>query len=188
MSFTGAINSDMQKVITSLCRQWEGKDIYVPCSGNFTIEHILSLNCRCRSIHSNDVSLYSTAVGRYLTVNNVVVTLSDKPEYEWLKDWITLGLDTINTLLLCTKVLTCIGRKEPYFVRMLEAYKRHLGELHAQTKEKIKPILNEIKINSFLISCDENIQEWENYLVEQLQSSVRKKPSLCMLKIKQKHF
>ena len=100
-------------------------------------------------VNRYDVSLYSTAVGRYLTDDNVVVTLSNSPEYQWLGEWITPGLDLITTLLLCTNVLGFIGRTEPYFVRMLEAYKRHWKELHGKSKEKIKPILDEIKISSY---------------------------------------
>jgi len=256
MAFVGSLNADMRSICTSLCRQWQGRDIYVPCSGNFTIEQILSSIGGFKSVHSNDVSLYTSAIGEYLMGGNVYVTVTDNPDYQWLNDWVTPGLDTIATLMLATKVFPCVGRQEPYFKRMLGAYMRRWPELHAATKEKIKPILDEIQISEFfagdaydfvknapedavvitypptyangyerlykkfdeafewnrplyqpftesrleeffkmsiarddfLISRDVYVPEWEEYLIGQVQSSVRSKPVYMYSRQRKKTF
>lgn len=256
MSFTGAINSDMRSIVASLVPLWQGRDVYIACSGNFTIENILSSFGGYRSIHSNDVSLYTSAIGGYLTGRNVEITVADLPEYEWLNDWVTPGLDTIATLMLCTKVFPCLGRKEPYYQRMFQAYMRRWPELHEATKEKNKPILESIKIDSyfpgdafdfiknapenavvitfpptyaggyeklykkfdeafiwdrpeytifdegrlaeffkmcmgrddFLLSRDVFVDEWEKYLIGQVQTSVRSRPVYMYSGEKEKTF
>ena len=66
MGFSSAISLDMRSILTSICKQWKGKDIYVAFSGNFTIESILSSIGGFRTVHSHDVTLYSAAVGSYL--------------------------------------------------------------------------------------------------------------------------
>ena len=256
MSFTGAINSDMRSIVASLCRQWQGKDVYVACSGNFTVENILSSVGGFRSIHSNDVSLYTTAVGRYLAGEDFKIEVTDNPDYAWLKDWVTPGLDTIATLMLCTRVFPCVGRKEPYYKRMLNAYMKRWPALHSGTKEKNKTTLDGIKIDSyfagdafdfvanapedavvitfpptyaggyerlykkfdeafvwekpeytlfdearletffkmcmgrdnFLVSRDVYVEEWEKYLVGQVQTSVRNKPVYMYSRDRDKTF
>ena len=149
MGFSSAISLDMRSILTSICKQWKGKDIYVAFSGNFTIESILSSIGGFRTVHSHDVTLYSAAVGSYLANDDFHVEVYDRPEYEWLKDWVKPGIDTIATLLLAAKALPCVGRMEPYFERMLNAYQRRWPQLHAATKERIKPILEKIKITSY---------------------------------------
>ena len=62
--FIGSINRYMRCVLESAASQWRGQDIYVACSGNFTVERILSsLRDGVGRIFSNDVSIYSCALG-----------------------------------------------------------------------------------------------------------------------------
>lgn len=149
MAFTDVLNTDMRRIVASVCRQWRGKDIYVAFSGNFTVEGILCDIGDFRSIHSQDIALYATAIGRYLAGEEFKIDVYDIPDYEWLKPWVEPGLDTIATLLLCTKALPWVGRNEAYHKRMLAAYQRHWPELHVATKQKIKPVLDKIKITSY---------------------------------------
>ena len=61
--FIGAINRYMRAVPQQVAREeWQGWPVYVACSGNFTVERILS-RVGVGPLHSNDVSIYSCALG-----------------------------------------------------------------------------------------------------------------------------
>ena len=96
--FIGSINRYMRCVLESAASQWRGQDIYVACSGNFTVERILA-KCGVGAIHSNDVSIYSCALGWHLanTPKRFVVKTQD---YSWLEPYLDPGPATIATLLL----------------------------------------------------------------------------------------
>jgi hypothetical protein len=55
----------MRCVLESAASQRRGLDVYVACSGNFTVERILS-RCGVGRIFSNDMSIYSCALGWHL--------------------------------------------------------------------------------------------------------------------------
>jgi hypothetical protein len=63
--FIGSINRYMRAVLETAAGQWKGLPVYVACSGNFTVERILA-KCSVGAIHSNDVSIYSCALGWHL--------------------------------------------------------------------------------------------------------------------------
>lgn len=63
--FIGSINRYMRAVLETAAQGWRGMPVYIACSGNFTVERILA-RCGVGAIHSNDVSLYSCALGWHL--------------------------------------------------------------------------------------------------------------------------
>lgn len=63
--FIGCINRQMPAVLEQAAIAWKGLPVYVACSGNFTVERILA-RCGVGAIHSNDVSIYSCALGWHL--------------------------------------------------------------------------------------------------------------------------
>lgn len=151
--FTGAINSDVRSVLYALSKEWGGANVNIVCSGNFTVERILN-STGVNKINGNDVSLYTSAIGAYLTGKNIEVKLSGLDEYQWLAGYLTPGIDTVATLMLCTKVFTCIGKSPAYYKRLLNAYMKEWPDLHKKTCEKIQPILDEeIRLNTY--NCED---------------------------------
>jgi hypothetical protein len=63
--FVAAITQEVRAVLAELAPSLQGLSLYVGCSGNFTVERVLK-KAGLTSFHSNDVSLYSCAVGPYL--------------------------------------------------------------------------------------------------------------------------
>lgn len=151
--FTGAINSDVKSVLHALSQEWGGENVNIVCSGNFTIERILSTLRSCK-IHGNDVSLYSSVIGGYLTGKNIEVRLSGLEEYQWLERYLTPGIDTVATMMLCTKVFPCISKQPAYYKRILKAYMAEWPALHKKTCTKILPILDdELCLSSY--NCED---------------------------------
>jgi Phage DNA Adenine Methylase-like domain 1 len=72
MAFIGAINRDMRSMISELVPKDGSLPLYVGCSGNFTIERIIA-GMGVKEIH---ISLYSCAVGSYLTGHNLDIWIT----------------------------------------------------------------------------------------------------------------
>ena len=161
--FIGSINRHMRAVLEQAAGQWKGLPVYVACSGNFTVERILA-RCGVGSIHSNDVSIYSCALGWHLAgafsdsedSQAVRYRVKDQAEeFAWLGEYLQDGLATIATLLLAGEMLKVgpmpgSGKElNPYARRMREAYRRRWPGLHAATAERVKRALGGLSIASY---------------------------------------
>ena len=67
--FQGTLPHKAIKIIGNIVKEWDCERIYVGCSGNFTIERSISELVNCK-ITSNDVTIYSSNIGRYLANNS----------------------------------------------------------------------------------------------------------------------
>ena len=61
-------------MVSEIVADWRCPDIYIGCSGNFTIERVLAPAKRWR-LHGNDVTIYSCVLG-----NTSRSPLSSKPK------------------------------------------------------------------------------------------------------------
>jgi hypothetical protein len=157
--FIGSINRYMRAVVETAAQGWRDLPVYVACSGNFTVERIIA---RCGlgpkgvgPIHSNDVSIYSCALGWHLAGS--FDGAQDKqpkpytvkqPEFAWLADFLAPGLPTVATLLLAGEMLRA-GKDSAYAQRMQVEYRRRWPELHAKTVERVTKALAGLEIASF---------------------------------------
>ncbi len=144
--FVGAINQQMRAVLDQLAKGWAGRDVYVACSGNFTVERVLARH-GVGAIHSNDVSIYSCALGWRLA-GQVLDYQIRLDRWAWLKPYLDGGLGTIATLLLLTTVAQH-DREGAYHKRMLDAYRRGFGDLHAKTRKRVSKALKGLRVDSF---------------------------------------
>jgi hypothetical protein len=65
----------MRAIVRETAATWPRGPVYVPCCGNFTIER--SLAGLGFALHSSDVSIYTTAIGRWLTGQPVGIRLCE---------------------------------------------------------------------------------------------------------------
>jgi len=145
--FVGSINQDMRSVLAELAAGFRGLPVYVGCSGNFTCERVLARE-GIGGLHSNDVSLYSCALGAFLAGKPFPLGVQDE-RLAWLRDWLSPGLPAVATLLLCTTILEYWDRDHPYHGRMWAAYLRRWPELHATTVEKLRVGLEGVRLADF---------------------------------------
>jgi len=159
--FIGSINRYMRSVLETAATQWKGIPVYVACSGNFTVERILA-QCSVGAIHSNDVSIYSCALGWHLA-NTPYPFVIKAQEYDWIVPYITPGPDLIASLLLAGEMLK-IGGDNAYARRIRDSYRRCWPELHARTVQRIKKATSNLAIaryfagdcREFLACADKN--------------------------------
>jgi hypothetical protein len=146
--FIGSINRYMRAVLETAAGAWKGLPVYVACSGNFTVERILA-RCGVGAIHSNDVSIYSCALGWHLAGQAVPYKVKEQAgEFAWLADYMDPGPATIATLLLAGEMLK-VGGDNAYARRMREEYRRKWPQLHAKTVERVKKATAGMSIASY---------------------------------------
>lgn len=124
-------------------RGWDVTDVAVACSGNFTVERVLHAIGRGFRLHSNDVSIYSCTLGRYLTGAPIDVQIADayRDEFGWLTPYLQEPAHVVATLMLATRMLDGLGRETPYHERMRHAYRDQWERMHAQTVAKVEALV-----------------------------------------------
>lgn len=145
MPFIGSFPAPMRAILHEHTRGWDCEQVNVLCSGNFTLERCLAGRFR---LHSNDVSLYTTAIGELLSGGEPPpVYLRDEYESDWgwLLPYIEEPLDRVATIMLGTQAFTGATRTPAspgyaYWKRMTDAYRRQWPRLHAETVERLKRI------------------------------------------------
>jgi len=149
--FIGSINRHMRDVLRRLAPAWKNLPVYVACSGNFTVERILA-SLGVGELHSNDVSIYSCALGWHLSGRGLSSyrVREDAPDWAWLSDWLDDGEGTLATLMLLSEMLK-YDKKEPtpYHRRMLAHYRADWPTLHAKTVAKVRKAIGDRRIASF---------------------------------------
>jgi hypothetical protein len=150
MMFLGTVPQPVRSMIREIARSWGDVPVYVGCSGNFTIEHALSDGKR--KLHSNDVSLYTCAIGRMLT--GQPVGLSIKPEtHRWLENFIDSPERAVATILLLLEYGHFSLKDGKFSRRVWQAVEARWQALHDETLEKVMEAKKGIQIASFT-ACD----------------------------------
>lgn len=145
--FVGSINQDMRSIVSEMSKAWQGLPVYVGCSGNFMVERILAGN-GMTGMHSNDVSMYSCAVGNYLAGKEMRVEVKDE-RFAWLKQYMNTQEDVIATLLVCSEYFKFVDKDKPFYKRMAGAYLDQFDRLQKGTVEVVKKALDGVCIAQF---------------------------------------
>jgi hypothetical protein len=148
LSFIGAINDKLRKFFYTHARVLEGRTCYIGCSGNFTIEQIVTRACPSAALHSNDVSLYSSAIGHMLTNAPFPITVTN-PELAWANAYLSDPASAVATILLLLEMLKYEPRKNPYAERMWQGYLVNFDTLHEKTLARVQTASASIHIASY---------------------------------------
>lgn len=144
--FQGTIPQDLRDHLLQTVAAWPVDEVYVGCSGNFTVERTLHTLGRLR-LHGNDVSLYSCALGAWLARQPFSLALRAEARelLGWLEPSLATPVGAVATLLLATRLaegLTRDGRPRDnaYYRRLLPAYRAQWPTLHARTVERLEAL------------------------------------------------
>ena len=137
--FLGATSGPLRSILHEHVKRWPVQDVYVGCSGAFTIERTL-LDTGVR-LHSNDVQLFTSALGRYFAGEPVEVRVAEEslPELEWVEPWLDGGEGSAAVVMLGSTFLKAFdNRRNPYYERMLRAAREQFPRMHAKTVERLR--------------------------------------------------
>lgn len=84
MSFVGAIDTPLKQWLATNAARFQGRNCFFGCSGNFTLESLVA--GKARSLHSNDISLYSVVLGENLVGRRAQVEIREEA-YGWLEPY-----------------------------------------------------------------------------------------------------
>ncbi|MCX5326299.1 hypothetical protein [Streptomyces sp. NBC_00120] len=148
--FHGSIPAPLRSIIYEHAGAWPETDIYVGCSGNFTIERVLHNRFgSSRPIHGNDITAYSCALGWFLAGEELPYELRDEFEEElgWVRPFCEDRTDRLATLMLGTRFLQYVGKEGTYYRRMLDATRAQWPRMHEKTATKLHAL--ETRLGSF---------------------------------------
>jgi len=138
--FHGSLPDSVQRIMGDCVRNWKCEDIYIGCSGNFTIERMLKGVTEAR-LHGNDVTIYSCLLGNYFA--GVPLDAKFNENYDGpmmlVKDYMKTDLDIVTVVLLLSKMAVYLGSKpNPHYLRMINAYQEQWTELFEKTRGKVE--------------------------------------------------
>ncbi|MER6086809.1 putative antirestriction adenine methyltransferase [Streptomyces bluensis] len=135
--FQGTIPGPMRAIVREAAEGWPRGPVYVPCCGNFTIER--SLAGMGFALHSSDVSIYTTSIGRWLTGQPVGIRLREEStdQLGWLDESLDDDVGTVATMMLGTRFLASVGRKGLWHERVVRSYRDQWAAKHAETIERL---------------------------------------------------
>lgn len=137
--FHGSIPAETQAIAYKIIKLWDVQDIYVGCSGNFTLEKFISPLERY-NLHSNDVTLYSLVLGQFFQGKPVELSLSSAGAemFPWLSQYMETSIDRIATLLLMSRIVAYVGKEDhPYYRMMLQENIKQYPVMHEKTVKKL---------------------------------------------------
>lgn len=137
--FYGSVPAEAQAIMNKIVKEWDVTDIYVGCSGNFTLEKFIG-PLEKFTLHSNDVTLYSLCLGKFFMRETVPLELSEEgaEQFPWLPEYMKTDLDKIATMLLCSRMVAYTDKGEnAYYKMMLEESIKQFPVMHEKTVDKI---------------------------------------------------
>lgn len=140
--FHGSLPASALQIQASIVKNWNTKDIYVGCSGNFTCERMLSKLTDAR-LHSNDVTIYSCLLGKYFSGQSLGVKMRDDYDgpMKFVANYMKTDEDVIAVMLILSKMATYLGSKSnPYYEKMIAAYKNQWDRVFSETRDKIAKV------------------------------------------------
>lgn len=147
--FYGSVPAEAQAIMNKIVKAWDVTDIYVGCSGNFTLEKFIGPLGKFR-LHSNDVTMYSQCLAAHFLREHVPLELSEEGEaqFPWLQDYMKTDVDRIATMLLCSRIVAYTDKGDnPYYKMMLEESIRQFPAMHEKTVQKVSA--NTLTISSY---------------------------------------
>lgn len=146
--FPNSMPSDVQKIVASIVKNWNCTDIYVGCSGKFTIERLV-YSLKKFNLHSNDVTLYSYCMGKYFAGENPEFDLTDEGQRKisWVEEYLKNPVDRLATIMLMSNIVWYMDRNNAYYTRMYNEYVKQFATLHAKTVANIEK--NETSLASY---------------------------------------
>ena len=147
--FYGSFPAEAQAIMNKIVKAWDVTDIYVGCSGNFTLEKFIGPLGKFR-LHSNDVTMYSQCLAAHFLREHVPLELSEEGEaqFPWLQDYMKTDVDRLSTMLLCSRIVAYTDKGDnPYYKMMLEESIRQFPAMHEKTVQKVSA--NTLTISSY---------------------------------------
>jgi hypothetical protein len=156
--FQGTIPGPMRSIVRETAATWPTEHgLWVPCAGNLTIER--SVHGLGFALHSSDVSIYTSAIGRWLSGQPAGIRLrEDAEDLAWLADGLDDGPGTVATLMLGTRFLgsrTKAATGQRWHQRVMASYRDQWATVHKATVDRLREV--DLRLDSY---AAEDVRTW----------------------------
>ncbi|MDD5641073.1 MAG: hypothetical protein PHX53_05445 [Syntrophales bacterium] len=148
MGFVGSINAETRRWLGNNGPAFEGRLVYVGCSGNFTVEQILSRYAPQASIRGNDVSLYSSALGAYLAGQNFEMNIREE-SFKWLEPYLTDEEARAAAVMVLLETLKYEKADNVFKARHWAHYLNNFEGFHQSTIARLRERKKEIRLKAY---------------------------------------
>lgn len=148
MSFVGSINAETRKWLGNNGPAFDGREVWVGCSGNFTVEQILSRYAPKARIRGNDVSLYSSVLGAYLGGQPFRLEVREK-KFAWLESYLDDVEAKAATVLVLFEMLKYEKADNLFKQRHWAHYLNNFESFHQATVGRLRERKKEVRLESY---------------------------------------
>jgi len=153
--FVGAINSTVREFLGNVASVFDGQQVVVGCSGNFTSEAVISQRAKPAAVHSNDISFYSCMAGRWLTGQPLEFKIAD-PDFDWLVPYLGSDVCKLASIMVLLDMLEHAKQNNPHRVRMWRLYRDQFPTLLAKTVDRLTQV--DIRVTTYFAG-----DVWEHF-------------------------
>lgn len=130
--FTGSVCAEAREWFKSNSAAFAGRRVLCGCCGNFTIETVLSqVVDPPAAIVSNDVSLYSSALGAFYTSSDPLPLTIKQEEFDFLQGFLGSPLHTAATMVVMLGFAPFANRQTAYHRRHADMIIGNFDKYHA---------------------------------------------------------
>jgi len=148
VSFVGSINAETRKWLGNNGPAFDGRQVYVGCSGNFSVEQILSRYAPQATIRGNDVSLYSSVLGACLASQSFRLEVRDE-KFSWVEPYLTDAEDKAAAVMVLMEALKYEKADNFFKERHWAHYLNHFEPFHQATVARLRERQQEVKLESY---------------------------------------
>ena len=148
MSFIGSINAETRRWLGNQGPAFDGRQIFVGCSGCFTVEQILSRYAPKAKLWGNDVSLYSGALGAYLAGQTFRLEVREE-KFSWLEPYLADEEAKAAAVMVLFEMLKYEKDKNLFQHRHWRHYMDTFANFHQATGEKLQERKKEIRMEAY---------------------------------------
>ena len=148
MSFIGSVNAETRKWLGNNGPAFDGRQVYVGCSGAFTVEQLLTRYAPKAKIWSNDVSLYSSALGCYLAGRPFRLEVREE-KFAWLTPYLADEEAKAAAVMVLFEALKYERDKNFFQHRHWMHYLNTFDKFHQGTVAKLQERKKEIRLEAY---------------------------------------
>ena len=148
MGFIGSISAECRRWLGNNGPAFDGRQVYVGCSGAFTVEQILSRYAPKAKIWSNDVSLYSSALGCYLAGRPFRLEVREE-KFAWLEPYLGDVEGKAAAVMVLFEMLKFEKADNLFKQRHWMHYLNTFADFHQGTVAKLQERKKEIRLEAY---------------------------------------
>ena len=148
MSFIGSINAETRRWLGNNGPAFDGRQVWVGCSGAFTVEQILSRYAPKARIWGNDVSLYSSALGACLAGQDFNLSVREE-KFAWLEPYLIDVEAKAATVMVLFEALKFEKANNLFKQRHWSHYLNNFQDFHQATVAKLRERKKEVRLEGY---------------------------------------